>query len=66
METYEIIIREKKYINQAEAQVEVSFQLPFHDWSMLEKSDAWCQVERFLQGLRNKHNQMFRQDLEEK
>lgn len=46
---YEVIIKERKFIHQLEPQVEVSFQLPFHDWSILEKSGAWCQVERFLE-----------------
>ena len=63
---YEVIIKERRFIHQLEPQVEVSFLLPFRDWSLLEKSDAWCLVEKFLQELRNKHSQTSRQDPEGK
>jgi hypothetical protein len=32
----EVIIRESKYINQESAQVVVSFELSYHDWSKLK------------------------------
>ena len=46
MENYKIQIHERKYINQDDVQVTVSFQLPFRDWLTIEKSNEWCQIER--------------------
>lgn len=53
---YEIVVHEKRYINQDDVRVTVSFQLPFHDWSILEKSNAWHQVEALLQEIQHKHS----------
>lgn len=30
---------------------EVSFQLPFHDWQTLEKSEVWKSLDEFLTGV---------------
>lgn len=30
---------------------EVSFQLPFHDWQRLEKSEVWKNLDEFLAGV---------------
>lgn len=46
---YEIIVWEKQYIDQDDAQVVVSFQMPSRDWQSIENSDAWNQVESLLQ-----------------
>ena len=54
---YEIATYEKKYINQDDALVVVSFQLPRRDWNLLENSDVWCQFEKLLLETRNKHTQ---------
>lgn len=59
---YEIDVTERKYIHQENPQVEVSFRLPFRDWLLLEKSNAWCQIEKFLEELRKRHNQKYHQD----
>ncbi len=45
---YEIATYEKQYINQDDALVTVSFQLPRHDWNLLENSDVWRQFEELL------------------
>ena len=54
---YEIATYEKKYINQDDALVVVSFQLPRRDWNLLENSDVWCQFEKLLRETRSKHTQ---------
>lgn len=50
----EVIIRESKYINQESAQVVVSFELSYHDWSKVENSDAWKTVLQILEEIRSK------------
>ncbi len=57
-----IIVTERKYINQVDAQVTISFQLASHDWLKLEKSAEWHQVEEMILEIQNKHNQKSRQD----
>lgn len=57
-----IIVTERKYINQVDAQVTISFQLASHDWLKLEKSSEWHQVEEMILEIQNKHNQKSRQD----
>ena len=57
-----IIVTERKYINQVDAQVTISFQLASRDWSKLEKSTEWHQMEEMILEIQNKHNQKFRQD----
>ena len=56
MGLYDVITTELKYVNQTEPRVEVSFRLPYSDWLLLEKSDGWCQVEKFLEELRSRHS----------
>lgn len=46
-----IIVTERKYINQVDAQVTISFQLASHDWLKLEKSAEWHQVEEMRKRL---------------
>lgn len=43
---YEITEHEKQYINQDDALVTVSFQLPRHDWNLLGTSTEWRQFEK--------------------
>lgn len=57
MENYEIITHEKMYINQEATLVTVSFQLPYHDWLLIEESNEWSQIEKLLGELRNKRSQ---------
>lgn len=57
----EVIIRESKYINQESAQVVVSFELSYHDWSKVENSDAWKTVLQILEEIRSKYSQTFHQ-----
>ncbi len=45
---YEITEHEKQYINQDDALVTVSFQLPRHDWELLGTSTEWRQFEKLL------------------
>ena len=54
---YEITEYEKQYINQDDALVIVSFQLPRHDWNLLRISTEWRQFEKVLQETQNKHTQ---------
>ncbi len=51
---YEITEHEKQYINQDDALVTVSFQLPRHDWNLLKTSNVWHQFEKLLQETQNK------------
>lgn len=39
---------EKKYINQEDSQVTVSFELPGRDWCELSELPAWREVENYL------------------
>ncbi len=54
---YEITEYEKQYVNQDDALVVVSFQLPRHDWNLLGTSTEWCQFEKLLRETRSKHTQ---------
>ena len=45
---YEITEYEKQYVNQDDALVVVSFQLPRHDWNLLGTSTEWCQFARLV------------------
>lgn len=51
----EIVEYERKYINEKEGLVEVSFQIPFHDWTKLKRSILWCLVEKQLLEIRNRY-----------
>lgn len=51
----EIVEYERKYINEKEGLVEVSFQIPCHDWMKLKKSNLWRLVEKQLLKIRNKY-----------
>lgn len=55
MNLYEVVTHEKKYVTQDDALTTVFFQLPSHDWLILEKSETWHQVEAFLQEIQNTH-----------
>lgn len=59
---YEIVAHSKRYINQDDAQVLVTFQLPSRDWSKLENSDEWHRIEELLQEMKNTHIQTYRSD----
>lgn len=39
---------EKRYVNQEDSQVVVSFELPGRDWCELSESPAWKEVESHL------------------
>ena len=51
----EIVEYEIKYINEKDALVEVSFQIPYHDWMKLKKSIPWRLVEKQLLEIRSKY-----------
>lgn len=51
----EIVEYERKYISEKEGLVEVSFQIPCHDWMKLKRSNPWCLVEKQLLEIRNKY-----------
>ena len=59
---YEIITYSKKYINQDDAQVLVTFQLPSRDWLKLENSVEWRRIEELLREMKNTHIQMSHSD----
>lgn len=65
MKLYDLVVTKKEYINQVDPRVEVSFRLPYSDWLLLEKSDEWRQVEKFLEELRSRRIQMSRQARED-
>lgn len=52
----EIVEYERKYINEKEGLVEVSFQIPCHDWMKLKKSIPWRLVEKQLLEIRSKYS----------
>lgn len=66
MENYEIIVYERRFINQEVPLVTVSFQLPSPDWLLIGESAEWHQVEKLLEGLRNIHIQKCHPRMEEK
>lgn len=51
----EIVEYEIKYINEEDGLVEVSFQIPYHDWMKLKKSIPWRLVEKQLLEIRSKY-----------
>ena len=57
-----IIVTERKYIDQADAQATISFQLPYRDWLKLESSTEWHLVEEMILEIQNRHSQKSRQD----
>lgn len=63
MEIGAVVELEKRYINQADGLVTVSFQIPCHDWNLLKTSSEWCLVEKQLEEIRNRHIQMSRQEM---
>ena len=47
---------EKKYINEKDGLVEVSFQVPCHDWKRLRNSIQWNLIEKRLEEIQSKYN----------
>ena len=45
---YDVMIKELHIIDQEETRVRVSFQLFGSDWSIIEQSDAWKEIENML------------------
>lgn len=43
-----VLVNERKYLNEEDAQVTVSFQLTAHDWYLLQKKPEWVQVEKWI------------------
>ena len=41
---------------------EVSFQLPFHDWQRLEKSEVWKNLDEFLAGVQTEYIPKYHRD----
>lgn len=44
-----VLVNERKYLNEEDAQVTVSFQLTAHDWCLLQKMPEWIQVEKWIE-----------------
>ncbi len=42
--------------------VEVSFQLPVHDWTKLENSEVWRSLDEYLSEVQKPYEKMYRQD----
>lgn len=57
----EVVEVERKYVNETEGLVEVSFQIPCHDWKKLKRSIQWHRVEKLLAEVRNKYIRKNRQ-----
>ena len=53
---------EKKYINEKDGLVEVSFQVPCHDWKRLRNSIQWNLIEKRLEEIQSKYNRMILRD----
>lgn len=49
----------KQFINSEPV---VSFSLPSRDWCLLEQSELWGRLDRFLEVCQNTDNQMSRQE----
>lgn len=56
----EVQVFEKRYINQEDSQVIVSFELPGRDWCELSESPAWKEVESHLSQQKRTNNQNLR------
>lgn len=56
----EVQVFEKRYINQEDSQVVVSFELPGRDWCELSESPAWKEVESHLSQQKRINNQNLR------
>lgn len=50
---YEITEHEKRYVNQTDAMVVVSFQLPLNEWNLLKTSIEWRLVEKMIEKMGN-------------
>ena len=44
-----VLVNERKYLNEEDAQVTVFFQLTAHDWCLLQKMPEWIQVEKWIE-----------------
>lgn len=44
-----VLVNERKYLNEEDAQVTVSFQLTAHDWYLLQKKPEWVLVEKWIE-----------------
>ena len=56
----EVQVFEKRYVNQEDSQVVVSFELPGRDWCELSESPAWKEVESHLSQQKRTNNQNLR------
>ena len=54
---YDICILERNYINSRDSLVQMSVELPGHDWCELSNSPYWTEVENFLSRKKNKDSQ---------
>ena len=57
-----ITVTERKYVNQADGQATISFQLPYRDLLKLENSNEWHRVEAKILEIQNRHIQKCHQD----
>ncbi len=44
-----VLVDERKYLNEEDVQVTISFQLTTHDWCLLQKMPEWVQVEKWIE-----------------
>lgn len=51
-----IVEIERKYINEKDGLVEVSFQVPCHDWKELRNSIQWHLMEKRLEEIQSKYS----------
>ena len=49
-----VLVYERRYINEENAQVTVSFQLTSRDWCLLQKMPEWIQVEKWILEIQKK------------
>lgn len=52
-----VLVNERKYLNEEDAQVTVSFQLTSHDWCLLQKMPEWIQVEKQILEIQKGYSQ---------
>ena len=52
---YDVFVSEVRVIDQKESRVQVSFRLFGSDWSIIESSEAWKEIENLLKEQQKSH-----------
>ena len=52
---YDVFVSEVRVIDREESRVQVSFRLFGSDWSTIESSEAWKEIENLLKEQQKRH-----------